>query len=254
MKNSTVFSAIVLCLSTAVASAQGVFEINAACLDSGCFSGDNPATETVEITNDSSTFRLTSDLTFNTNTVPAILIDPTDVQGAVTIDLNGYTISFSGIAAFGDNAIEIEGNNTIVTIKNGSITRFNDGIVANGGSTVVVEDMVFRIMRDDAIQASSGIIRNNVFDANEFAINSTNPGGSVLSDRLYVESNLFLDDTAGQDPAFGFANTNYCKDNVVAYASSQSNFGSCTLSGINLCDSAPCTTVRTPEAKSADEK
>ena len=254
MKKSHIISTIVLCLSWTVSFAQGVFEINAACIDTGCFVGDNPATDTIEITGDSGLYRLTSDLDFNTNNVPAILVDPTDVQGVFTIDLNGYTIEFNGVATAGDNAIEIIDNNTIVTIKNGSITRFNDGIVATGGSTVIVENMVFRIMNDDAILASSGTIRNNVFDGNGFGIFSPNPGGSVLPDRLYIEGNLFLDDDASQDPVASLANTNYCKDNVIAYGGFSSNLDACTLSGTNLCDNAPCTTARTPDSKTDDEK
>ena len=254
MKSSHIFFAIVLCISCTVSLAQGVFEINAACADTGCFLGDNPATDTIEITGESGTYRLTSDLVYDTNNQPAILVDPSQVQGIVTIDLNGYTIEFNGLPSAGDNAIEIVDNNTIVTIKNGSITRFNDGIVATGGSTVVIENMVFRIMNDDAILASSGIIRNNVFDSNGFGIFSPNPGASILGDRLYIESNLFLDDAASQDPVASLSNTNYCKDNVIGYGGGSSNFDACTLAGTNLCDNAVCTTNRTADGNSVDEK
>ncbi len=232
----------------AVVAEPGQYQINQACLAVGCFGGDNPATETVEITKNSGTFILTSDLTVSDaqNGQPVISVSATTNNSAVVIDLNGYQIRHNGIADTSTHGIAITGQNSVVTIRNGKIAAFEDGIKAAAGVTVVVENMVFRINRDDAIEAGMGIIRDSVFDANEFAINSTNPTASLSGDRLYVDSNLFIDDTAGQNTAFGFASSNYCKDNVIAYADA-GGFGSCTLVGDNLCDTAACTVNRSAQ-------
>jgi len=227
----------------------GQYQINQACLDVGCFSGDNPATQTVEIGQVSGTFVLTSDLMLDNgdNGSPAILVDRVNNDSGVTIDLNGYAIRHSGIADGSTNGIEITGQNSVVTIKNGHIVAFNDGIQSEAGVSVVVENMVFRINRDDAIQVGLGIIRNNVFDANDYGVNSLNGNGSVAGDRVLLDSNLFIDDAGAQDAVFGFSGTNYCKDNVIGYVDA-GQLGLCNLSGANLCDSALCNANREPEA------
>lgn len=235
--------------SCCVVAEPGQYQINQACVAVGCFSGDNPATSTVEITQASGTFILTSNLTVSDadNGQPVISIATPSNNSAVVLDLNGYQIRHNGIASSSTNGIEVSGQNSVVTIKNGKIAAFQDGINADAGVTLVVENMVFRINRDDAISAGMGIIRDSVFDANEFAINAINSTGALAGDRLYVDSNLFIDDTAGQDTAFGFAASNYCKDNVIAYADA-GGFGSCTLAGDNLCDTGSCSVNRSPES------
>lgn len=240
MKN-ILFGVLLAVVNISAMAAPGQYQINQACLDVGCFSGDNPATKTVEISQNAGTFVLTSDITFtdSDNGIPAILVNHATNRSAVVIDLNGYQIRHNGIATSATHGIVIQGQNSVVTVKNGKIAAFYDGIRAEGGATLIAENLVLRINRDDAISAGIGIIRDSVFDANEYGVNALNSGGGVAGDRLFLDSNLFIDDTAQQDPAYGFANSNYCKDNVIAY-NEANYFHACTLSGDNLCDNAIC--------------
>lgn len=219
----------------------GQYQINQACLSVGCFPGDNPATKTVEITQSSGTFVLTSSLTFTAsdNGNPAIIVNHVTNHSAITIDLNGYEIRHDGVADSSTNGIVIQGQNSTVTVKNGKVAAFNDGIQVQDTATLVVENMVFRINRDDAVQSGKGIIRNSVFDANRFGVFAVDATGNESGDRLYLKDNLFLDDSGEQDAFFGFANSNYCKDNVIAYEDT-GEMGACTLSGSNLCDTSAC--------------
>ncbi|MCB1582928.1 MAG: hypothetical protein R3E90_01315 [Marinicella sp.] len=245
---------VLLAMTSSLAFATpGQYQINQACAEVGCFAGDDPNTSTIEISQSAGTFILTSNLTVSTNGAPAILVDAGNILGSgVTIDLNGFQIRHSAVADSLTNGIEVIGQNSVVTIKNGKIQAFNDNILAGDGASVVVENMVLRIARDDAIQASIGIIRNNVFDANDFGVNA--PGSVNFSaDRLRIENNLFIDDAANQNVAYSLGNTNYCKDNVIAYAEPDDAFSLCTLVGENLCDNALCTTSQTTSQDEAKE-
>ena len=234
--------ASLLTLSLPVLATPGVYEINSACLDVGCFSGDDPATRTVEITQRGGTFRLTSDIFVGINDPVAIVVDNPNNEQIITIDLNGFQIRSIGPGSSVD-AIEINGNNSVVTVKNGSIRAFVDGIVVLGSSVLTVENMTFRIMRDDAIVASRGRITNNVFDCNRWGINATSVSGFV-GDRLYLENNDFtcLVSPDDQDPVFSMGATNICKDNRINYdAGATTNFEACLLVGTNVCNGSICT-------------
>lgn len=223
----------------------GQYQINQACINVGCFSGDNPATSTIEITQTAGTFVLTSNITVSDteNGAPAILISTLNNNSAVVIDLNGYAIYHNGIASAGTDGIVVEGINSVVTIKNGMIAAFQDGIHSAEGATLVVENMVFRINRDDAIQLNRGYIRDSVFKSNNYGIyvllGPSGAGNEELGERVFIDSNLFIAADGGQDALNSVANTSYCKDNVIAYADA-GNLGACTLSGDNLCDSSLC--------------
>lgn len=252
------FFFIAFFMAFAVQATPGQYQINQACLDVGCFSGDDPSTKTVEITKRSGTFILTSNI-YLTNTdagAPVILVDDNlSGQSAVVIDLNGYEMKFAGTATSTTHGIVIRGRNSVVTVKNGKIASFHDGIRAEGGSTLIAENLTFRIQRDDAIQAGIGVIRDSVFDANEYGINALNAvsgGSGFAGDRLYVDSNLFIDDTGEQQTVFGFSSSNYCKDNVIAYDDSGA-FGGCSLAGDNLCDNGFCTVSRNTDSNENKE-
>ncbi len=231
-----------LTVAVQVDATPGVYEINSACLDVGCFVGDNPATRTVEITQRSGTYRLTSDIFVGLNDPDAIVVDAGGTPQAITIDLNGFQMRHD--SSQGVDAISIAGANTFVTIKNGSITGFNDGIIADLGATVRVEDMVFRLMGEDAVQIYSGKVLNSHFDCNTYgvyAISSTST--TIESDRLYLEGNTFSCGVTSTDqPIFSFGATNTCKDNIITYdANVNTNFEACRLVGTNVCDGIECT-------------
>ena len=236
-----------LSLSTQLMATPGVYEINSACLDVGCFSGDNPATRSVEITQRSGTFRLTSDIIVNANDPEAIIVDSISSEQIVTIDLNGFQIRNISFPTSAVSAISILTNNSFVTIKNGSIRSFNDGVNAVRSAVINVENMVFRLMVDDAIQAARGRISDSSFDCNKYGVNAVSLSGTNVGDRLYLENNEFtcLVSPDDQDPVFGMGDTNVCKDNRIMYdAQSSTNFGECLLVGGNICNTAVCTQGR----------
>ncbi len=242
---TTVFLLIFSAITFSVSANPGQYQINQACIDVGCFSGDNPATTTIEISQSAGTFVLTSNLTMSDsdNGSPMILVSSPTNNSAIVIDLNGFQIKHNGIASSTTNGIVIEGKNSVVTVKNGKIAAFHDGINSVLGSTVLVENIVFRINRDDAIQLNRGHIKNSVFANNKYGVfvqtGPNGPGDEQLGERVYIDSNLFLDPSGTQDALTSVTSTSYCKDNVLAYDDA-TGLGACTLSGDNQCDDMVC--------------
>lgn len=228
----------------------GRYQISQACVEVGCFSGDDPLTKTVEITQSSGTFVLTSNLVFDgsDNGMPAILIDTNALHGsAVTLDLNGFKIFHTGIADAATNGVVVEGQNSEVRIMNGQISAFNDGIQGRSGAGLIIENMVFRINRDDAVSLTRGVIRNNKFHANNYGVFAVNGTGVIATDefnkKIMLVENMFSDSEAGQKATAGFSSGGYCRDNVNTIPDNN-NFGACTLVGDNICDGAPCSNNR----------
>ncbi len=238
---------LLLLASLNVWAKPGQYQINQACLSVGCFAGDNPATDTVEITQSAGTFILTSNLTVDSNGAPAILVDNSLGASSVVIDLNGFRIHHSGIADTNTHGIQVLGQNSMVTIKNGQISAFQDGVQALEGAGLLVQNMTFRINRDDGISLTRGRIENSVFHANEYGVFAvTGPGGAgleELSKKVMLVANLFSDVTVDQRSTAGFSSDGYCKDNVVTIQD-PNQFGQCTLVGENRCDGALCSVNR----------
>ena len=219
----------------------GQYEINQACLDVGCFSGDNPATRTVEITQRSGTFVLTSDIFVGLNDPKAIAIDNSSgFRQAITLDLNGFQIRHESGQTV--DAISVAGSNSFVTIKNSSITGFYNGIESTQGPTLHVENMLFRLMNDDAIEIAAGKVINNHFDCNDYGVYALNETATLEGDRVWLEGNIFSCGLSSADrPVFSFGANNVCKDNMITYdANTSTNFGSCRLVGTNVCDGLVC--------------
>jgi|GEM_PF-2370454 len=251
-KNCTLLG--LLGLTATLWATPGVYEINSACLNVGCFSGDNPATTTVEITKTSGTFRLTSDILVNSGGPGAIVVDAVSQEQIITIDLNGFQIRTPTFPASNVSAVSVVDNNSFVTIKNGSIRGFSDGINAVRSAVVNVDNMVFRLMKDDAVQAGRGRITNSFFDCNTFGVNAVSSSGSFVGDRLYLENNEFVCLTSPDDqqPVFGMSDTNVCKDNRIMYdAGLSTSFQNCLLVSGNICNGTLCTQNRASSA--ADE-
>jgi len=223
-------------------AAPGHYEINQACLDVGCFIGDDPSTRTVEITLRSGTFVLTSDIFVGLNDPKAIAIDNSSgLRQAITLDLNGFQIRHESGQTV--DAISVAGNNSFVTIKNGSITGFNNGIESTQGPTLHVENMLFRLMDDDAIEIAAGKVINNHFDCNDYGVFALDQTATLEGDRVWLEGNVFSCGISSADrPVFSFGANNVCKDNMITYdANINTNFGSCRLVGTNICDGLVCT-------------
>lgn len=256
MKNIT-FLILLASISFAVSANPGRFQLNQACMDVGCFSGDDPSTTTIEINKAGGTFVLTGDIFVNSTSLngqPLISINAALGETAVVIDLNGYRIQFRGTPSSGTYGILVAGGEAVVTIKNGTIFGFEDGIRTSLDSTLLIENMVFQENTDDAVQAGVAVIKNSVFDNNRYGVNALSAGSGLLGDRIVLDGNLFIDNDEDQDIVFGMLNTNVCKDNVVAYPLAAGNdFDSCTLVGFNQCNDTACTVNRSSES-SADKE
>lgn len=140
MTRQALFGLFLIVVAVLAHAGDGVLEINSACVNDGCYSGDEPGFP-VEI-NQSGSFMLTSNLSVNVNTT-AILIQSDDV----TLDLNGFTISgpvscsampttcnTSGIGVGIDAS-----DNDNVTIRNGTVRGMGDeGISVRAGQVLDV--------------------------------------------------------------------------------------------------------------------
>lgn len=115
---------------------DGAYEINQACVDTGCFPGD-AAGFPVTITTPG-TYRLSSNLTMPNIATGAIVVQANDV----TIDLGGFRIvgpitcggtpTVCTPATNGDGAIGIDGfssDPTNLVVRNGSITGMGSGLL-----------------------------------------------------------------------------------------------------------------------------
>lgn len=238
MKKNTLL-VILTAVSFSVTANPGQFQINQACIDVGCFSGDNPATKTIEITHAAGTFVLTSDLVIDgtLDGSPAILVSRADNDSTVTVDMNGFEIRHIGVPTPGTNGINVVGENSVVRIKNGRITSFSDGISSVDGVTVHVENMVFQDNTDDGIQAPKGSIRHSTFDNNNYSIFAVTASDQFDGDRLIIEGNQFFGPDQG---VFSMGASNLCKDNMIGLIGTNSNLGNCSLTGLNLCGSSAC--------------
>jgi hypothetical protein len=85
------------------------------------------------------TYVLSSNLSFTTgNPGDSAISIASNIQGPVTINLNGFTIS-GGISS--DRAITINSTNEgLISIKNGTITNFGYGLVV-GGDNVDISNL-----------------------------------------------------------------------------------------------------------------
>jgi hypothetical protein len=122
-------------------AADGVLEIDAACVSQGCFPGDTPGWP-VQIASRGS-YRLTSNLTLYSRAVSAIWIS----SDRVTLDLNGFGIEYCPGGSFcqiGASAAGIFGSTRRgVVVRDGSITGAGEQCVALGPEALV-EDLYAR--------------------------------------------------------------------------------------------------------------
>lgn len=139
MKTYRIFQAAVLAvllISSNIMAEPGVLQIDQACVDVGCFGGDDPGFP-VEITAPGN-YELTSDLNVPSIDLGGIL---SSVPG-VTLDLNGFSVTSVG-GCSGEPLVCTIGSGTGISlrtrsvIKNGSVTGFgNNGVWVDDGSRV----------------------------------------------------------------------------------------------------------------------
>lgn len=124
---------IATCMLSPWAAGDGVREIHSACINQGCFAGDDPGYP-VELSEPGS-YRLTSNIEVNQNTT-AISIESDDVN----LDLNGFAIrgptTCQGMPVTGCSStgigLGIEVQSDRATIGNGAITGIGNACVAMG--------------------------------------------------------------------------------------------------------------------------
>ncbi|MCG6117578.1 MAG: hypothetical protein MEQ07_05205 [Aquimonas sp.] len=218
----------------------GFYEINDACKAIGCFPGDNPATPTIEITNETvnsgiASFRLSGSLTNTVGNTASILVE---TNQEVSIDLQGHQIlcTLETPCQSGNSAgVQINGFGK-VRIHNGSISNFRDGIRADNNSFLIAEHLTISGATDDGIQMGRGVVRNSQFVNTRYGIFATTR--SIL-----IEGNSFHDTrpTPTQQPLIGaqIANSG-CSGNVIAAGNSILNLSNCIELGPNLCGSQRC--------------
>ena len=128
------FAAIALALPSSSAAVDGVVEINQARAGAGAITGGDLAGFPVTLDAGGS-YRLTSDLVVP-DSVGGVVIDASDV----TLDLNGFSIVYTGTATFRDGILVTSETN--VEIRNGSVRSFSrTGIFSTLSTDVRVIDV-----------------------------------------------------------------------------------------------------------------
>ncbi|MBS3744737.1 MAG: hypothetical protein KGY48_10340 [Wenzhouxiangellaceae bacterium] len=222
-----------LCIFWAAAGlvrADGVIEINQACVDIGCFEGDS-AGFPIRI-RQSGSYRLTSDIDTD-----AALTQAIEIQGdGVTLDLNGYTVRGRQSCQYDQNSSEVRCdlqedlvNNMIRafgtghTIRNGSVRgALGTGISLGGaepGGPHLVENVhlsengsrSLRAEGDGPITQGAGIdVAPNKSALIRNCTSSLTARGFAGSEHTRFQGNL-----SDQTQAQGF-DTGVCSDNTVS--------------------------------------
>jgi hypothetical protein len=101
-------------------------------------------------------YKLVNNLTFSrTDQILTCLLITADF---VTINLNGFTISASGL---GTTAIEAGSDRKGIAVRNGSISNFSFGVTLSGSGSVVEELHVFGATPSFLGIAATGIVKDN---------------------------------------------------------------------------------------------
>jgi hypothetical protein len=188
----SLFALTLLALAPAVASADGVLEINHTCaLQTGCFQGDSPG---YPVTIDGSagrSYRLTSDLPVPTADTTGLLLSGNDIA----IDLNGFSIIRSACSAATLDCTPISGTGSAIdraSTANRGLSVHDGSVMGMGlfgvrlGEQAEVRNVRARWNRLDGISVSVGglVVGNTSFQNGRHGI-STSTGGTVRDNTLY---------------------------------------------------------------------
>ena len=177
---------LALVVATVPAGASdGVLEINQACIETGCFPGDDPG---FPVQVGAGSYRLTSDVTTADTDTTAIVISSN--RGSSTLDLGGFTLSGRYVCsasppdcAIGTGTAILSEAGARLVLKNGFIRNFSENGARVSAGTSVIENVVFDNIRVEAILARTGsIIRNNIIrnaGDNGIRMNLGNQGGLI---------------------------------------------------------------------------
>jgi hypothetical protein len=122
---------------------------------------------------------LTGNLDYNGGGInPAISING-PIAGPVVVDLKGFTITSD--VAHSNVCVSISGNTGLypITIRNGTITKFEEGIYANSVSNITVNNIVFNenYFAVSLAVVDSSTIYNCTFNSNIFGLEDINGTG-----------------------------------------------------------------------------
>ena len=211
MRSRIVFAALfVVLVGVDIARADGVIEINQACVPVGCFAGDDPGFP-VEI-NDSGSYRLTSNLVVSDDS-DGIFVE----NGRPTIDFNGFelrgpvtcfatlttddpplldSVNCSGSGGLGIGAFAGRG----YRVRNGTVAGFANGMNTPTGS--VVENMTVRENTNNGINALRETVRIHKTTISTNG-NDGIAGGAVETRLLVTESIIRANNDTGINLANG---------------------------------------------------
>ncbi len=156
----------------AVLAADGVIEISAACVATGCFPGDGPGYPVTIVSRGS--YRLTSNLERNSLFNGTVDGNSIAIQSSeVTLDLGGFSIRCSASAPSSDtcpgNAVGIfVGNVQAVTIRNGTIRGMPSfGVLCSATDSAIEDLLVTQNGRGGIVsQGARSIVRRTVTTLN----------------------------------------------------------------------------------------
>lgn len=156
--------AVAISLAAAARAADGVFEINQACVWTGCFPGDAPGFPVVGQV--SKNYVLTSNLTVPNGTSTAV-----QLYDFATLDLGGFAIIGTTVCTGTLVAACTGGSGTSYGVQGGSSLTIRNGVIRNMGTYAIragkgtlVEDVLIQENRSGGIAADNGsgwIIRNS---------------------------------------------------------------------------------------------
>lgn len=198
-----IVTAVAVAISFGAAAAQaadGVLEINQACVWTGCFPGDNPGFPVLGQA--SKSYVLTSNLTVPNGTTTAV-----QLNDFATLDLGGFSIIGTTVCTGTLVATCTGGSGTSYGVQGGNALTIRNGVIRNmgtfgirAGKGTLVEDMLIQENRSGGIAADNGsgwVIRNSrVLRNGSYGIDFSVAGAYALITGNVIDGNA-LDGVRG---------------------------------------------------------
>jgi hypothetical protein len=192
--------AVAISFAAAAQAADGVLEINQACVATGCFPGDAPGFPVLGQA--SKSYVLTSNLIVPNGTTSAVLLND-----FATLDLGGFSIIGTTVCTGVLVAACTGGSSTSYGVQGGSSLTIRNGVIRNrgthgirAGKGTLVVDMLIQENRNDGIAADNGsgwVIRNSrVLRNGRYGIDFSVAGAYALITGNVIDGNA-LDGVRG---------------------------------------------------------
>lgn len=189
-------AAFLILLGSGLAHADGVIEINQACIATGCFTGDSPGFP-VEI-EASGSYRLSSNLQVPSGadgivgSAPSISLDLAGfkLEGPVscTADIDSNSDLLTDVACTGSSGRT--GITGVATIENGTVKGFSDGVEigADNGGLALIRNVRIRENSQRGIDAGGRTLR--LVDATVSTNGDTGVLGNGETGRLLITGSI----------------------------------------------------------------